>query len=112
MNTEVTQETSAHAAAPHLTEAEVARALGVEPITVRMWRWRDRKAAEAGTPGYTPKAPPYVKLPSGRVRYPQDDFFSWLNALPRVGSVPQLPDGRRKQPAVTPEPRDVFPAAA
>lgn len=77
-----------------LTEKQVASSLGVEPITVRMWRWRDRKAAEAGS-GTAPKAPPYVKLPNGQVRYPYDAFVGWLDALPRYHGVPQLPDNRR-----------------
>lgn len=80
-----------------LTEKQVASSLGVEPITVRMWRWRDRKAAEAGSKSPA-KAPPYVKLPNGSIRYPYDAFVAWLDALPRFHGVPQLPDNRRARP--------------
>lgn len=75
----------------HLTEAQAARIVGVQPITLRMWRWRDRKRP-AGTAA---KSPPYVVTGTRSIRYPLAKLRAWLRALPSVDGIPQLPDNRR-----------------
>ena len=81
-----------------LTEAQAAKIIGVEPITMRMWRWRDRKRV----PGSQPKSPPYVRVGVRGVRYPMDSLRGWIRALPVVEGVPQLPDNRRHPDIPTP----------
>jgi hypothetical protein len=93
---------SIQANANQLTEKEAAFTLGVEPITMRMWRYRDKLAETAGRQHYVRKAPPWRKLPSGGIRYPYDQLMAWLQALPLVNGVPVLPDGRRRPDPIEP----------
>ncbi len=80
-----------------ISEAAAAKILGVKPITMRMWRYRDKQAEDAGDAGRLVKAPPYVRLPTGRIRYSMAQLRAWIRALPTVGSVPVLPDSRAKE---------------
>lgn len=73
-----------------LTEAQAARIVGVKPITLRIWRYRDRKRAE----GALAKAPPHRRVGVRGVRYPLDDLRAWIRGLPTSEGVPQLPDNR------------------
>ena len=76
-----------------LTEEQAAKLLGVKPITLRIWRYRDRK--EDPSRNALPKAPPYVVVGTRGIRYPLDRLRAWIRALPTEGGVPQLPDSRR-----------------
>lgn len=53
-----------------LTEAEVARLLGLSPRTLRRWRHANRSG------------PPFVYI-GGRVRYRRDELEAWLESQPR-----------------------------
>lgn len=74
----------------NLTESQAAKLVGVEPITMRMWRWRDRTRAE----GAMAKSPPYKVVGTRSIRYPLSSLREWLRNLPTVDGVPQLPDNR------------------
>lgn len=73
-----------------LTEDQAARVLGVKPITLRIWRYRDRKRPE----GALAKAPPHVGRGARGIRYPLDQLRAWIRKLPTNEGVPQLPDNR------------------
>lgn len=49
-----------------LTEQDAADYLGMSPGTLREWR-------SLG------KGPPYLKLPTGTVRYRQEDLVEWVS---------------------------------
>jgi hypothetical protein len=67
----------------HFKDTEIARMLGVNPVTVRQWRVKNKRA------GALRYGPPY-EIHSGEVVYPREQFRAWCQAVKVVGGVPQL----------------------
>ena len=66
------------------TDVQVAKLLGVNPVTVRQWRVKNRKL------GHLRYGPPYEVTSDGRVRYPKAKFREWCAGVQVVGGVPHV----------------------
>lgn len=65
------------------TDAQIARMLGVNPVTVRQWRVKNKRA------GCIQYGPPY-EIHGSNVVYPKAQFRAWCAGVVVVGGVPQL----------------------
>lgn len=59
-----------------ISEKEVAQRLGVSTRTVQRWRWSE-------------EGPPYLKYPSGTVRYDWSDVAEWKRNHRRFHTTPE-----------------------
>jgi transposase len=67
----------------YFVDTEVARMLGVNAVTVRQWRVKNKKAGELRF------GPPY-EIRGSSVVYPKEKFREWCAAAPVVNGVPRL----------------------
>lgn len=67
----------------HFRDTQIARMLGVNPVTVRQWRVKNKRA------GCIKYGPPY-EIHGGDVVYPKEQFRQWCATRAVVGGVPQL----------------------
>lgn len=63
------------------TDTQIARMLGVNPVTVRQWRVKNKKAGEIK------HGPPY-EIRGNAVVYPKPGFRAWCAAVKVEGGVP------------------------
>lgn len=66
-----------------LSDEQVARQLGVHPVTVRRWRAKNKKA------GCIKFGPPY-EFRGPNVVYPKSTFSEWCRAVRVVDGVPRM----------------------
>lgn len=64
-------------------DTEIARMLGVNPVTVRQWRVKNKKLGEIK------HGPPY-EYRGSEVVYPKSKFREWCAAVEVVGGVPRV----------------------
>lgn len=65
----------------HFTDTQIAAMLGFNPVTVRQWRVKNKKA------GAIKYGPPYV-VKGGNVLYPKEAFRQWCSDVKVIGGVP------------------------
>lgn len=65
------------------SDEQVARMLGLHPVTVRKWRGKNTKA------GCIKFGPPY-EYHGANVVYPKDQFSAWCGQVKVVGGVPRM----------------------
>ena len=69
--------------APAFTDVQVARMLGIHPVSVRRWRVKNGRA------GCIKYGPPY-EYRGYNVVYPVDKFRAWCAQVRVVGGVPRM----------------------
>ena len=67
----------------HFKDTQIARMLGVNPVTVRQWRVKNKRA------GCIRYGPPY-EIHNGEVIYPKGAFRAWCQSRTVIGGVPQV----------------------
>lgn len=65
------------------TDNEIALMLGVNPVTVRKWRVKNRQA------GCIKFGPPY-EYRGPNVVYPKDKFSAWCSQVRMEGGIPRI----------------------
>lgn len=65
------------------TDVQVAAMLGLNPVTVRKWRAKNKKL------GLIKYGPPY-EFRGPNVVYPKDRFSTWCSQVQMVGGVPRV----------------------
>ena len=65
------------------TDVQIAKMLGVNPVTVRQWRVKNKKL------GQIKYGPPY-EFHGNSVVYPVEKFRQWCSEIKVVNGVPQL----------------------
>jgi hypothetical protein len=68
----------------YFTDTQIAKLLGVNPVTARQWRVKNKKLGELRY------GPPYEITSDGHVRYPRSKFREWCAGVRVVGGVPHV----------------------
>jgi hypothetical protein len=67
----------------YFTDTQIASMLGVNPVTVRQWRVKNKRL------GVIRYGPPY-EFRGPQVVYPKPKFREWCAAVPIVNGVPRV----------------------
>lgn len=67
----------------YFKDTQIAKMLGLNPVTVRQWRVKNKKA------GSIKHGPPY-EVHGTEILYPKSQFRQWCAAVEVVGGVPRV----------------------